>query len=162
MEKFLVVLLALCVVPSIVSASFNGDQLMLKGSVYGDTCLCGYETKASRPLAAAVGKILCTKRTDPTQVTYQKEFVTKSDGTYEVLIDGDFGNDVCNVIAVKSADPEFGKPSSGRDQARVILTRNNGMSTNVRFANAIGFDRSSPLDICGEILKQYEETETNV
>ncbi|CAA0823588.1 Pollen Ole e 1 allergen and extensin family protein, partial [Striga hermonthica] len=158
MEKLLVVLLALCVVPAIVSA----DPLLLKGYFYCDTCLCGYETKASKALAGAVGKIECAKRSDSTHVTYRKEFVTKSDGTYEVLIDGDRGDDVCNVMAVKSVDSECVKPSLGRDQARVILTRNNGMSSNARFANAIGFDRWTPLDTCGEILKQYEETETDV
>ncbi|KAL0285487.1 UNVERIFIED_CONTAM: hypothetical protein Scaly_2818000 [Sesamum calycinum] len=113
MAKLLLVLFALCVVPSIVTARFSNDPLLLTGCVYCDTCRCGYETSATKYLA----------------------------------------------VLVKSPDPECSVPNAGRDRARVILTRNNGMNSNARFANALGFLKNTPLASCPQVLQQYQEAE---
>lgn len=51
MARILLVLLAVFVVPSIVTANLDTDPFVLGGSVYCDTCRCGYQTSASKPLA---------------------------------------------------------------------------------------------------------------
>ncbi|GFQ00004.1 protein downstream of flc [Phtheirospermum japonicum] len=149
----------MCVVPSIVTAHFMADPLLLKGSVYCDTCRCGYETSASKPLADAVVRVECSKRSDPTKLTYAKEVVTNSKGHYEMLVHGDRGDDLCDAVLVKSVDPECMAPNAGRDRARVILTRNNGMASNTRFANALGFLKNTPLASCSQILQKFQEAE---
>ncbi|KAI3462050.1 hypothetical protein Pfo_018713 [Paulownia fortunei] len=158
MAKFLLVLFAVCVVPSIVSAHFMADPFLLKGSVYCDTCRCGYETSASKYLAGAVVRVECRERTS-SELTYTKEGVTDSTGHYQILVQSDRGDDFCDAVLVKSSDPECSTPNAGRDRARVILTRNNGMNSNTRFANAMGFLKNTPLASCPQILQQYQEAE---
>ncbi|XP_011097595.1 major pollen allergen Lol p 11-like [Sesamum indicum] len=158
MAKFLLVLFALCVVPSIVTARFANDPLLLTGCVYCDTCRCGYETSATKYLAGAVVRVECRKR-DSSELTYTKEAVTDSTGHYKILVETDRGDDYCDSVLVKSPDPECSIPNAGRDRARVILTRNNGMNSNARFANALGFLKNTPLASCPQVLQQYQEAE---
>lgn len=109
-------------------------------------------------LAGAVVRIECRSRAN-SELTYQKEGVTDSSGSYNILVESDRGNDYCDAVLVKSSDPECSEPNQGRDRARVILTRNNGMSSNTRFANPMGFLKRTPLASCSKILKKYEEAE---
>ncbi|XP_075501575.1 olee1-like protein [Primulina tabacum] len=155
MAKNLLLWFALCVLPAIVIAQ---DPLLLKGSVYCDSCRCGFETDASKYLAGAVVRIECRSRAN-SELTYQKEGVTDSSGNYNMLVESDRGDDYCDAVLVKSSDPECSEPNKGRDRARVILTRNNGMSSNTRFANPMGFLKRTPLASCSKILKKYEEAE---
>lgn len=76
-----------------------------------------------------------------------------------MLVHGDRGDDCCDALLVKSSDPECSHPNAGRDRARVILTRNNGMISNTRFANAMGFLKNTPLSSCPTILQKYQEPE---
>ncbi|KAI3451129.1 hypothetical protein Pfo_007794 [Paulownia fortunei] len=147
MAKILLVLFAVCVLPAIVSARFVGDPFLVKGSVYCDTCRCGYETDATKYMAGATVRIECRDR-DTAQLTYTKEAVTDSTGQYSVLVQSDRGDDFCDAVLVKSSDPECSTPNEGRDRARVILTRNNGMISNTRFANNMGFLKNTPLANC--------------
>ncbi|XP_051117922.1 pollen allergen Sal k 5.0101-like [Andrographis paniculata] len=160
MAKIVFVLFALCVAPSIVTAKSKEDSpLLLKGRVYCDTCRCGYETSASTPLPRAVVGVECRSRKS-SEVTFRKEVVTDSTGHYQIFVHGDRGDDMCDALLVKSSDPECSTPNAGRDRARVILTRNNGMNSNTRFANAMGFLKNTALDSCQQILQQYQETES--
>ncbi|XP_075494231.1 major pollen allergen Lol p 11-like [Primulina tabacum] len=155
MAKNLLIWFALCVLPAVVTA---GDPLLVKGSVYCDTCRCGFETDASKYLAGAVVRIECRSRAN-SKLTYQKEGVTDSSGNYNVLVESDRGDDYCDAVLVKSSDPECSEPNQGRDRARVILTRNNGISSNTRFANPMGFLQQKALASCSRILKKYQEAE---
>ncbi|GLT64299.1 hypothetical protein SLA2020_368030 [Shorea laevis] len=49
--------------------------------------------------------------------------------------------------------------SPGRERTRVILTRYNGIASDNRFANAMGFMKDKALSGCAEILKQYQESD---
>ncbi|KAH6799470.1 Pollen Ole e 1 allergen and extensin family protein [Perilla frutescens var. frutescens] len=159
MAKILILLLALCVVaPSVCAAHFGSDHFMLQGRVYCDTCRCGYETKASKYLQGAVVRVECRSRAN-SELTYTKEGVCDSAGKYNILVESDRADDYCDAVLVKSSDPECSTPDAGRDRARVILTRNNGMNSDIRFANALGFLKRTPLARCTEILKQYQESE---
>ncbi|KAL2531359.1 Pollen Ole e 1 allergen and extensin family protein [Abeliophyllum distichum] len=152
----LVVFLALCMLPAIAIAHFAGNPFLVKGRVYCDTCRCGYETSASKYLAGVAVKIECRYKD---KITYRIEGVTDSTGSYNILVHGDRGDDVCDAMLVKSSDPECGMPNGGRDRARVILTRNNGMTSDTRFANAMGFLKNEPLSSCPQILQKYQEAE---
>ncbi|CAI9763462.1 unnamed protein product [Fraxinus pennsylvanica] len=103
-------------------------------------------------------KLECRTR-DTSQVTYMVESVTDSTGSYNILVQDDREDEVCEAVLVKSSDHECNIPSSGRDRARVILTRNNGMNSNARFANAMGFLKNEPLASCPQVLQKYQETE---
>ncbi|KAL3527774.1 hypothetical protein ACH5RR_012430 [Cinchona calisaya] len=156
----LLVLFALCVLPAITSA--HNDPLLVKGKVYCDTCRVGYETSATRYLSGCTVKLVCTKRDNRNEVTYTKQAVTGSNGEYKMLVDRDAGDDICEVIPVKSSDPSCATPNAGRDRARVCITRNNGMVSNVRFANNLGYLLNAPLARCPQILQQYLDTESSV
>lgn len=109
-------------------------------------------------LAGARVRIECRSSLSA-KLTYTKEAVTDSNGQYEVLVESDRRDDYCDAVLVQSSDPECGTPNAGRDRARVILTRNNGMTKNVRYANAMGFLKNTPLANCAEILQRYQEAE---
>lgn len=103
-------------------------------------------------------RVECRNRAT-SELSYTKEGVTSSDGKYKILIESDHHDEYCDAVLVKSSDPECSKPDAGRDRARVILTDNNGMNSNTRFANALGFLKKTPLASCSQILKQYQESE---
>ncbi|KAH6803849.1 hypothetical protein C2S51_032096 [Perilla frutescens var. frutescens] len=158
MAKFLLVLLAACLVPAIVSARFAGQAFHVEGCVYCDTCRCGYETDASEYMAGAIVRIECRSK-DSGKLTYSKEAVTGENGRYTMRVETDRGDDFCDAVLVKSSNPECATPNAGRDRARVILTRNNGMTSNKRYANNMGFLKNTPLANCAQILQKYQESE---
>lgn len=158
MARILLALLAVCVVPAIVGARFVTEPFHLEGCVYCDTCRCGYETDASEYMPDAIVRVECFNK-DSGKVTYSKEAVTDKNGRYTVKVETDRGEDVCDAMLVKSSNPECGSPNAGRDRARVILTRNNGMISNKRYANNMGFLRNTPLSNCAQILQKYQESE---
>ncbi|KAL8229441.1 hypothetical protein R6Q57_014341 [Mikania cordata] len=56
---------------------------------------------------------------------------------------------------ISSPDPECAEPNIGRDRATVILTRNNCMNQNARYANAMGFLKKTPLTGCTDLVRSY-------
>lgn len=55
----------------------------------------------------------------------------------------------------KLADP-------GRDRSRVVLTSNNGVVSNDRYANNMGFTVEEPMSYCAQLMQQYQLTEDEV
>ncbi|GAA0174074.1 hypothetical protein LIER_27539 [Lithospermum erythrorhizon] len=155
MTRF-VVFLALCLLPAIASAG----PFHLTGKCYCDTCRVGYETEASKYLPAIIVKLECKNRDEPgARVTYTDTATTDETGTYNFIVDHDLGDDVCEVMLVSSPHGECNVPNSGRDRARVILTRNNGMVSDKRFANNLGFFKNVPLATCPQILQKYDDSD---
>jgi len=109
-------------------------------------------------LAGARVRIECKER-DTLQLTYSIEGVTDSTGTYHIMVTGDRENDFCNAKLISSPMSYCAEPDSGHDHARVILTRSNGLASDTRFANAMGFLRGKPMSGCSQLLKKYDETE---
>ncbi|MFX9847073.1 pollen Ole e 1 allergen/extensin family protein, partial [Acinetobacter baumannii] len=161
MSKALLILFAVCVLPALASARFVSSPFKVVGPVYCDTCRCGYETEATKYLAGATVRIEC-RNGKTAEVTYTKSGVTDATGKYEILVNTDRGDEICDVVLVKSSDPQCAQANAGRDRARIILTRNNGMTSDTRFANAMGFLANTPLASCTEILKKYQETEEDI
>ncbi|XP_006344595.1 protein DOWNSTREAM OF FLC-like [Solanum tuberosum] len=155
----LVAFFAICLLSTSIASASN--PLLVEGKVYCDTCRCGFETPATTYLPDAKVKIECKSRITE-EPTYTVEGVTNSQGEYSILVKSDRGDDVCDVVLIKSPDPTCAKPSAGRDRSRVTLTRNNGMISDVYFANAMGFIRDEPLASCDEILRQYQVPDEQV
>ncbi|GMN45291.1 hypothetical protein TIFTF001_014487 [Ficus carica] len=161
-----VLLMALCLLPAlaVASRSLIDPYVPLKvpfrveGKVYCDTCCAGFETSATTYISGAKVTIECKDR-DTLALVFSKEVTTDSEGCYSTSIAEDHKNQICDVVAVSSPLKNCAKAAPGRDRARVILTENNGIASNRRFVNAIGFEMNKPLGVCANVLKQYQETE---
>ncbi|KDP32694.1 hypothetical protein JCGZ_11986 [Jatropha curcas] len=155
----LVLLLALCVLPAIVSAARPArNPFEVEGRVYCDTCRAGFETPKTTYIAGAKVRLECKDRKSM-ELVYSKEGTTDSTGTYKIYVDDDHADQLCDAVLVSSPKKDCRSPSSGRDRARVILTSYNGIASNKRFANAIGFEKDDIESGCTELLRQYQEYE---
>ncbi|CAK7347104.1 unnamed protein product [Dovyalis caffra] len=152
-------LLALCVLPALVSAARPGRApFAVEGLVYCDTCLAGFETSKTTYIAGAKVRLECMDR--KTQVlVYSKEETTDSTGKYTINVDEDHKDQICDCMLVSSPWKNCRAPSAGRDRARVILTNYNGLVSTTRYANSMGFMAAQPMSGCTELLRTYQEYE---
>ena len=155
----LVLMLALCVLPAIVIASrpVSDVEYHLIGRVYCDTCRAGFETPATRYIAGAEVKVQCKERKNTKVVTYEAFGVTDATGTYNICVKGDHGDGLCEVMLVSSPLKACKTADPGRDRSRVTLTSYNGIVSNKRFANAMGFMQDEIMSGCTQLLQQYQE-----
>nr|CAD1843522.1 unnamed protein product [Ananas comosus var. bracteatus] len=114
----------------------------------------GFVTSASEYIAGAKVRLQC-KHFDSEEVKHQVEGVTDESGTYRLLLEDDHQEEICEVLLLESPRKDCAEIEGRRDSARVSLTRNNGMASEVRYANPIGFLRDEPLPNCGVLLQQY-------
>ncbi|OWM79932.1 major pollen allergen Lol p 11-like [Punica granatum] len=153
----LALLFALFVLPAIaVAARPTKHPLVVRGRVYCDPCKAGFETSASTFIAGAKVKVECRHR-QTSKLLYSREATTDSTGTYVIPVSEDHKDECCDAMLVSSPHPTCNIPTEGRDKARVILTRNNGICTDDRFANSMGFMTAQPMAVCAQILQQYQE-----
>ncbi|BAT78546.1 hypothetical protein VIGAN_02123600 [Vigna angularis var. angularis] len=152
-----VLLLALCVLPAMVVAIRPAkNPFSVKGRVYCDRCRAGFETSATTYIAGAEVMLQCKSRTT-NEVVYTKNGKTDSSGAYTIYVDEDHADEVCNAKLVSSPHPECREVTPGRDEALVILTRYNGIASDDRYANAMGFMSQDVAAGCAEVLRQYQE-----
>ncbi|XP_024027646.1 major pollen allergen Lol p 11 [Morus notabilis] len=155
-----VLLIALCLLPALAVASRPmKNPFIVEGKVYCDTCRAGFETSATTYIPGARIRIECVDRNAPSKVLFRKETTTDSEGCYSMLVAEDHGNQICDAVVVSSPQQNCAKAAPGRDRARVILTGYNGIASEKRFVNNIGFEMDEPLALCSNVLKQYQETE---
>ncbi|GMI90593.1 hypothetical protein like AT4G08685 [Hibiscus trionum] len=148
---------ALCLVPSLVSATrMVKNPLMVQGQVYCDRCRAGFETPKTTNMAGAKVKVVCSDRKTG-EVVYEREGYTDSTGQYKIRVSEDHLDEICDAVLVKSSQPECAQMTPGRERARVILTNFNGIASNTRFANAMGFMADEAEAGCAEVLKLYQE-----
>lgn len=69
----------------------------------------------------------------------------------------DHEDQLCDAVLVSSPLNDCSSADPGRDRSRVILTRYNGMTSDTRFANALGFVKDQPMSECNMVLQQYQE-----
>ncbi|XP_034692350.1 pollen-specific protein C13-like [Vitis riparia] len=151
--------IALCLLLVCVSeARPMRKPFVLHGRVYCDTCRAGFETSATTYIAGARVRIECKDR-NSLQLVYSVEGVTDSTGTYKISIADDHGDQMCDAVLVKSPQPDCAKVDPGRDRSRLSLTRSNGLVSDTRFANAMGFMKDEPASGCTQLLKQYQESD---
>ncbi|KAL7176029.1 hypothetical protein ACSBR2_029577 [Camellia fascicularis] len=152
----MVLLLVLCALPALVSAARHvANPLVLEGKVYCDTCRAGYETALTTPISGAKVKVECKDRNTET-LLYSIDGETNEAGKYTIMVKEDHKDQLCDAMLVSSPQSDCQSADPGRDRARVILTRNNGMTSDTRFANAMGFMKDEPLSGCKQLLQQYE------
>nr|ABK92993.1 unknown [Populus trichocarpa] len=150
-------LLALCVLPALVSAARPGrNTFSVQGLVYCDTCLAGFETPKTTYIAGSKVKVECRDRKTQ-DLVYSKEGTTDSTGKYIITVDEDHKDQICDAMLVSSPRKDCSSPSAGRDRARVILTSYNGLVSTTRYANSMGFMAAQPMSGCTELLRSYQE-----
>lgn len=98
----------------------------------------------------------CKDRTT-NDLVYSKLGRTDSSGSYTILVDEDHENQICDAKLVSSPQHDCKEATPGRDQSRVILNRYNGIATDDRFVNNMGFMTKGVASGCAEILRQYQE-----
>lgn len=81
--------------------------------------------------------------------------VTDSTGTYNIKVAGEHEYEVCESVLVSSPDGECSSPLMGRERATVVLSDNNGLASDTRVANALGFKKNTPLAWCSSLMKVY-------
>jgi hypothetical protein len=64
-------------------------------------------------------------------------------------------NEICEVVLMQSPLKDCTEIVPGRNRARIVLSDDTGISSNLRLANPLGFLKDVPLDICGAIMKMY-------
>ncbi|KAM0842777.1 hypothetical protein ACQ4PT_058137 [Festuca glaucescens] len=122
-------------------------QFVVRGNVWCDTCRAGFETPASTYIAG----------------TKDSSFKGHTDhtGTYNIPVDDEHEHELCESVLVSSPEMGCAKIVDGRERAPVFLN-NNGVASNIRLANALGFQKDIPLAACAQILKMYEEVDDRV
>ncbi|XP_047307110.1 pollen-specific protein C13-like [Impatiens glandulifera] len=150
-------MIALCLLPAIVTATRPMvEPLSLEGRVYCDTCRAGFETSATTYISGAKVRIECRDKISQ-KVVYSVETTTDETGTYRVNIKEDHEDGVCDALLVSSSHRGCTTADPGRDRARVILTRYNGIASSKRYANNMGFMMNEPMSGCTQLLQQYQE-----
>ncbi|KAG8088411.1 hypothetical protein GUJ93_ZPchr0010g8313 [Zizania palustris] len=160
----LFLLAALCALAAFPSASAARDLarrragFVVRGRVWCDTCRAGFETPASTYIAGAKVRVECKSKSNGAKIC-SFEGQTDHTGTYNIPVADEHENELCESVLVSSPDKGCGKIVAGRERAPVFLTNNNGVASNVRLANALGFQKDTALAECSEILKMYDEVE---
>uniref|UniRef100_A0A7N0UPE0 Uncharacterized protein n=1 Tax=Kalanchoe fedtschenkoi TaxID=63787 RepID=A0A7N0UPE0_KALFE len=159
MARLAHLLLLLCLLPSLALAfrPFS-NPLIVQGRVYCDTCRAGFETPATTYITGAKVRLECRDRRSM-DLRYTIDARTDATGTYRVAVNEDHGDEVCEAVLIGSPAPDCASAAPGHDRARVILTRYNGMASDDRFVNSLGFMADEALAGCDEVLQQYNETE---
>ncbi|XP_047319580.1 pollen-specific protein C13-like [Impatiens glandulifera] len=158
MARLMVLMLvAVYLLPAIVTGSRPMENpLTLEGRVYCDTCRLGFETSATTYISGAKVKVECKNR-NTHELMYTKEATTDQTGTYKMTVNDDHQDQICDVMLVSSPQNDCAKVSEGRDHARVVLSQSNGIASDKRYANAMGFVKDQAMEICNKLLEQYNE-----
>lgn len=93
------------------------------------------------------------------QLLYSVEGTTDSTGTYKIMVTEDHGDQLCDAVLVSSPQLDCASADPGRDRAAVVLTRYNGIVSDDRYANSMGFLKDQPMSGCTQLLQQYQELE---
>lgn len=91
------------------------------------------------------------------KLTYSVDGLTDASGSYSIKVDGDHEEEVCEVALVESSDhecAEIDKENFLKKTARVGLTKDNGISSDKRMANPLGFMVKDRLPECTEVLRE--------
>lgn len=106
--------------------------------------------------AGARVRLECRERASG-QMTYSIEGATDQTGTYKISVPDDHENEICEMVLVSSPQMECATAVHNADRARVALTRHNGIASDSRYANNLGFLKDAPMVGCAQLLKQYQE-----
>lgn len=111
--------------------------------------------------AGAEVELECKER-EGGSIIFRNSTTTDENGGYRIPISGDYEEYICEVVLIKSPDPECSEVSHDSHQeisARVSITGNNGMADPIREASPLGFLRKEALPECKEVLRELGFTE---
>ncbi|KQJ82329.1 pollen-specific protein C13 [Brachypodium distachyon] len=131
---------------------------IVQGRVYCDTCRAGFETNVTTYIKGAKVRLEC-KRFGTEKVERALDGVTDETGTYKIELKDSHPEDICEVVLIQSPLADCNKIQALRDRARVELTRNIGISDNLRLANSLGYLKDVPLPVCAQLLKQFKSAD---
>ncbi|RYR50635.1 hypothetical protein Ahy_A07g037264 isoform A [Arachis hypogaea] len=116
-----VILVAFCFSSSALARLVpEDDTFTVEGKVYCDPCHFEFETRLSHPLSNIKGQ-------------------TDKNGFYSLPVKGDHQEEFCEVKTEKSTHAKCKEPMKKMDVDRIALTKNNGVSSSIRFINPLGF-----------------------
>ncbi|XP_024017544.1 protein DOWNSTREAM OF FLC [Morus notabilis] len=152
----LLLLFALCVLPALVGAHLPvGTPFHIIGRVYCDTCHAGFETTATYYIPGAKVRLDCLDR-ETLELRYSSHAVTDSTGTYNIKVEDDHEDQICECVLESSPIAACEMPDPGRSRASALLTRYmNGVVNNKHIVNNMGFLLEKPLAECEQVLKRY-------
>ncbi|XP_042403959.1 pollen-specific protein C13-like [Zingiber officinale] len=153
--QLLALLAALCAVLAGVALAHPVSNLTIEGRVYCDTCRAGFVTSASQYIRGAKVKLEC-RHYETDAVNQYAEGVTDATGSYHLEVEDQHEEEICEVVLVGSPlKGDCDEVSNGRDRARILVAGRSGLVTPVRYANDLGFLKSTPLPHCGALLQQF-------
>ncbi|XVE88199.1 hypothetical protein DITRI_Ditri19aG0049600 [Diplodiscus trichospermus] len=99
--------------------------------------------------------------------THSVDGETDVSGTYQLKVEGDHEEEICEVALVESSDPEcaeIDKENYLKKSARIGLTRDNGITSDSRLANAnpLGFMVKKRWPECAEVLRELGITSSGL
>ncbi|XP_059295074.1 major pollen allergen Lig v 1-like [Lycium ferocissimum] len=134
-------------------------QFILEGIVYCDPCRAEFKTNLSQPLDDARVGMQC-RHPETEQITITVSASTNSTGYYNMLIEGDHENEICETFLIRSPREDCNEiPNEGghgRESSRVTLTNNNGISGKYRDANPLFFLAKKVAPECAQEFKEME------
>ncbi|XP_058114226.1 pollen-specific protein C13-like [Magnolia sinica] len=139
---------------AVVVHAHTREEFTVEGRVYCDTCRAGFVTTVTEFVPDAKVKIECHNRTT-NKLTLEREGVTDASGTYRIMVPNDHEDDICEVVLVSSPMEGCKEAKKPINRARILLTNNNGISSEIRYANPLGFLKDKPLPCCAELLVKY-------
>lgn len=70
--------------------------------------------------------------------------VTDASGTYNIQIKDKHEEEICAVVLASSPRSDCNEIKPDRESARIVLARDTGMSSDIRFAKSLGFLKQDP------------------
>ncbi|CAN0891313.1 Olee1-like protein [Linum grandiflorum] len=129
------------------------QKMFVEGKVYCDPCRIEFPVKISTMLPGAKVNLQCRDRANQT-TTYEVEGVTDKTGKYRLPVVADHEEDICEVKLLGSPEADCNEQFKFIDRARVLLTGNMGVTQSTRYANAIGYMKSTTDPRCAKILQE--------
>ncbi|GFZ12400.1 hypothetical protein Acr_23g0007850 [Actinidia rufa] len=142
---------ALCVLALASLVQCHNEVFTVEGQVYCDTCRVLFETKVSEYIAGADVKLQCRSRVDDS-VTLTMTGTTDKDGFYRLSVSGDHEDEICEVTAISSPNPDCNETVPEISTAKVGLSKNSGILSTSRYCNSIGFVKKESLSTCIKVL----------
>ncbi|KAF7085754.1 hypothetical protein CFC21_089150, partial [Triticum aestivum] len=132
-------------------------QFVVRGRVWCDTCRAGFETPASTFIAGAKVRVECKSRSTGAQHAASR--VTPTTPVPQHPCADEHEHELCESVLVSSPDTACAKAVAGRRGPLSSSTTTTVSRPTFRLANALGFEKDTPLAACAQILKMYEEVD---
>nr|BAK06698.1 predicted protein [Hordeum vulgare subsp. vulgare] len=130
---------------------------IVQGRVYCDTCRAGFETNVTEYIKGAKVRLEC-RRFGTDKLERSIDGVTDESGTYKIELKDSHPEDICEMVLVQSPLPNCNEIQALRNRAEIVLSRNVGISDNIRLANPLGYLKDKPLPVCPDLLKMFNLT----